>query len=146
MGTREDLVAAEDERWAELCAILAELPQDRMDEAITPDWSVKDLLAHVGCWMAEAAHVLERMRLGTWKRRRLDIDAMNAQFYEAFREADLKTVRTELESSRIRMLQEWQAIPEITEHAEEWFRESGPAHLDEHLPDLRRFAGRAETG
>jgi Mycothiol maleylpyruvate isomerase N-terminal domain len=142
MGKREELIRAEDERWLELFEILRGLPDARAHEVgVTAEWSVKDLLAHLGCWMAEAAHVLERKRLGTFERQPLDVEARNREFYEACRDLDLPTVRAEMESARTRMLQEWGALPEIDSIAEEWFRESGPAHLEEHLPDLRRFAG-----
>ena len=30
-------------------------------------------------------------------------------------------------------------LAEITPDADEWFRESGPEHIGEHLPDLERF-------
>jgi hypothetical protein len=40
------------------------------------------------------------------------------------------------------MFQEWAALPEVTADAEEWFVESGPAHVTEHLPELRAFLGR----
>lgn len=141
MSKREDLILAEDERWEQLSSLLEELPEDRMLEpGVAGEWSAKDLLAHIGCWMAEAARNLEQMRMGTWEQRRLDIDAMNREFVEAFRDADLELVRVEMEAARIRMLQEWHALSEISGAAEEWFVESGPAHLEEHLPQLRRFA------
>jgi hypothetical protein len=89
--------------------------------------------------MAEAAHVLERIRLGTYEDRKLEVDAMNRWFYEICRDLDLVGVKCGLQSSRVRMLQEWYALPDITPLAEEWFRESGPEHIDEHLPDLERF-------
>jgi hypothetical protein len=141
MGTREDLARAEEERWGELDSVLDGLPEERLGVVgVTPEWSAKDLMAHLACWMGEAAGVLERIRLGTWDRAPADIDGMNDRFYAQFRDADLATVRSELQANRARMLQEWQVVPEIDEDAEEWFRESGPSHLEEHLPELRRFA------
>src|SRR6266571_2099294 len=40
-------------------------------------------------------------------------------------------------SARIRMLTEWNALPEVTSKAEEWFAESGPDHYEEHMDRLR---------
>jgi hypothetical protein len=40
------------------------------------------------------------------------------------------------------MFQEWGALGEVTSSAEEWFVESGPAHVAEHHPELRAFLGR----
>jgi hypothetical protein len=137
---RYELVRAEDEQWAQLCGLLGGLDPETLERpGVTPDWTGKDLVAHLACWMAECANVLERMRLGTWERQPLDLDAMNARFYEACRDLDLPTIRAELESARTRMLQEWGWMGEQTPEAEEWFRESGPAHIEEHLPALRRF-------
>ena len=64
---------------------------------------------------------------------------MNRLFYEACKDLDLVAVRVGLQSARVRMLQEWYLLPEITQDADEWFRESGPEHIAEHLPDLERF-------
>jgi hypothetical protein len=37
---------------------------------------------------------------------------------------------------------EWAALPKVTPEAEEWFRESGPEHYQEHLDDLRAWVGK----
>jgi Mycothiol maleylpyruvate isomerase N-terminal domain len=137
---RLELILAEDERWAALCGLIEGVPAERLLEAgVTPEWSVKDLLAHIGSWMAEAACVLERIRLGTYQSRSLHVDEMNRQFYDAWKDQALPIVWAELESARTRMYQEWGALQQITPEAEEWFVESGPDHFDEHLPALRAF-------
>ena len=89
--------------------------------------------------MAEAGHVLEQVRIGTYQRREVDLEAMNQVFYEANQDVPLALVRAELFSSRTRMLQEWNALSEPTPLAEEWFTESGALHYREHLDDLRRW-------
>jgi hypothetical protein len=140
MDRREELLREDDEAWMQLHDVLERLTADQMTEpGLTDEWTVKDLLAHFGCWMAEAAHVLERIRLGTYERTKLDVDAMNLTFYEACRDLDLLAVKCGFQSSRVRMLQEWYLMPEITPVAEEWFRESGPEHISEHMGDLNRF-------
>ena len=139
---RHELIDEEDARWSELCAALAGVPHDRMLEpGVTEQWSGKDLLAHLGCWMAEAANALECIRLGTWEPNKLDVDAMNARFYEAMKDQSYRDVRAEMEAARTRMFQEWGALAVVTHEAEEWFVESGPAHISEHLPQLRAFLG-----
>lgn len=141
---RRELIDQEDARWADLCTALDGVPHDRLLEpGVTEDWTGKDLLAHLGCWMAEAANMLELMRFGNYEERTLDLDAMNAEFYEAMRDQPLRDVRAEMEAARTRMFQEWAALPEVTAAAEEWFVESGPAHIAEHLPQLRTFLGRS---
>jgi hypothetical protein len=140
---RRELILEEDARWADLHAALHGVPHERLEEpGVTDLWSSKDLLAHLGCWMAEAANQLEQMRMGTYESRKLDLDAMNAEFYEATRDQSLRDVWAEMEAARTRMFQEWSALSEITRDAEEWFVESGPAHVAEHLPQLLAFLGR----
>jgi len=134
------LVRDEDEGYEALSSLLARLrPQDLAEPGLTPEWSVKDLLAHLGCWMAEAAHVIERIRLGTWEETRTDVDDKNREFYDACCDLDTRAVKCELWSARAMLLHAWGALPEVTPAAEEWFVESGPAHYREHLPDLERF-------
>ena len=147
MDRRVQLVREEDEGYGALSALLAGLtPEDLVAPGLTAEWTTKDLLAHLGSWMAEASHVLERIRLGTWERGRVDVDSKNRQFYDACCDLDVPAVRCELWSARSRMLQEWGALPELTPLAEEWFVESGAAHYREHLPDLERFvAGRRSS-
>jgi hypothetical protein len=140
---KRKLLRLEDGRWEAFEAELERVRPDQMLElGVTPDWSVKDLLAHMGCWMAEAGLVLEQLRFGTYEGWDRDIDEVNAEFYEACKDLDLVSVRAEWYASRTRMLLAWFALEVIDAVAAEWFRESGPEHHDEHLPDLRGFADR----
>jgi uncharacterized protein (TIGR03083 family) len=140
MDRRDELLREEDRAWERFDELIDELPDERFTEpGLTEDWTVKDLLGHLAYWMAEAAHVFERQHYGTYEKSSLDVDAVNKDVYEAMKDLDLPTVRAELESARIRMLQELFALPELTPEAEEWFVESGPGHIEEHLPDLERF-------
>ncbi len=140
---KQELILEEDARWAELCAALDGVPHDRLLEpGLNETWNGKDLLAHLGCWMAEAANVLEQIRFGTYEPRSIDLDAMNARFYEATRDQTLRDIWAEMEAARTRMFQEWGLLPEITHRAEEWFVESGPAHITEHLPQLQAYLQR----
>ena len=140
MGRREELLREDDLAWITLMELLEPLPAEVVvAPGFTEDWTVKDFMAHLGCWMAQCAHVLERIRLRTWQRTEVDVDAMNRLFYEACKDLDLVAVKVGLQSARVRMLQEWYLLPEITQDADEWFRESGPEHIAEHLPDLERF-------
>lgn len=140
MDRREELLSEDDRAWQVFMDILERLGPDQLTApGLTEDWTVKDLMAHMACWMAQAAHVLERIRLGTWEKTPIDVDAMNRAFYEACKDLDLVAVKSGLQSSRVRMLQEWYELPQITPDADEWFRESGPEHIGEHLPDLERF-------
>ena len=48
-----------------------------------PDWTVRDVVAHLGTWLAEAQAQLEQITAGTYEGHDIDIDAMNATFLAA---------------------------------------------------------------
>lgn len=148
MTTKRERAAEEDLGWRNFEDLLQTLSPAQMQEpGYTPEgWSVKDLMAHVGCWMAEAGRELQRMRVGTYDDRPLDVDAMNREFYEANKDLPLPMIRAELFSSRIRMLQEWNALAEVIPDAEDWFVESGPNHYREHFPRLQAWAEELRAG
>jgi hypothetical protein len=100
---------------------------------------VKDLVAHMASWFAEAAMMLEQMRMGTYSRERLDVDGLNQQWFETWRDKDMSIVKTELMAARARMLEEWDRLPEADEEARRWFYESTAEHYDEHMPRLREW-------
>src|SRR5205085_7793661 len=107
-STRRALMAEEDRLWAELHGLVDSLPED---EVATPGyfaegWSAKDLVAHIGSWLAEAGIILERIRFGTYRPDEIDIDSMNQQFYEAMKDVSFQTVRAQASAARSRMLHE----------------------------------------
>ena len=65
----EALLAAEEAAWHELRVELDRLTDEEMERpGLTPDgWSVKDVLFHIGAWIADCGVQLERMRIGTLK-------------------------------------------------------------------------------
>ena len=137
---RTEMIREEDRGWAELLQLVESLSPAEMEHpGLTEEWSVKDLLGHLASWWAEAAHVLERVRFGTYERSKIDVDAMNRRFQDAYRDLELKTIQAELWSSRNRALEELGRLTEVNDIAREWFVESGAEHYQEHLKDLRRF-------
>jgi Mycothiol maleylpyruvate isomerase N-terminal domain len=135
-----ELVKAEDEGWIEVNGLVESLPPAHIEEkGYFPEWSVKDLVGHLGAWMAEAGVSLERIRMGTYRPEHQDVDELNARFFDAMKDQPFGVVRAECWSARNRMLVEWDLLPEVTTPAEEWFAESGPAHYDEHVPRLREW-------
>jgi Mycothiol maleylpyruvate isomerase N-terminal domain len=143
VGIREDLVRAEDEGWGEFWPLAASLSREQLvQDGYYPDWSVKDLLAHVGSWQAEASSMLERIRMGTYEPWTAEEDPINREWWEIWREVDLDAVLAHLHSSRARMLEEWSWMPEdrLDREAVSWFEDSGPSHYREHLTRLREWA------
>ena len=138
--TRTELCRDEDAAWAELVGLLESLTPEQAEEpGYYPDWSVKDLMAHVASWQAEAEMAFQQMRNGTYRPAPLDVDELNRRFHEANRDQPLPVVRAELWAARTRMLAELNALPAVTEEAARWFLESGPEHYREHLPRLRQW-------
>ena len=140
MDLKREVGVLEDRAWGELWGLLESIDPGRLEQSgYSEDWSAKDLMAHIGCWQAEAVQVLEQIRCGTYVRFPIDVDAFNTRFREATRDLPIRVVWAELCSARTRMLQEWSALPDVTAAAEEWFVESGPAHYAEHVVRLREW-------
>jgi hypothetical protein len=132
----------EHERFDELLMLIAGLDAEQRERPgyFTEDnWSVKDLVAHLGSWMAEAQVQLLQIEAGTYVDEPLDIDGLNAQFLAALRDQPWATCWNQLLSARAMMLSVWARLPERTEPADRWVRKSGADHLDEHLPRLREW-------
>ena len=139
---KREMFSAEDRGWVEFIGAIESLsPEQAETPGYYPErWSVKDLVAHIAAWQAEAGRILEQIRFGTFGGEPIDLDAMNRQFFEANRDLPLAVVRAECWSARTRMLTEMNLLPEVTPDAEEWFVESGAEHYGEHLPRLREWA------
>jgi hypothetical protein len=133
---------AEEERlWTELRELVDSLPGDKVEEPgyFQEGWSAKDLIAHLGSWLAEAGVVLERIRFGTYRPEEIDVDAMNKEFYEAMRDVPFPVVRAQAIAARTRMLRAWLSLAEDSPEADRWIGKSGPEHDAEHLPRLREW-------
>jgi hypothetical protein len=139
-STKRELMEEEDRLWAELHHLVDSLPQDKvaMPGYYVEGWSAKDLLAHIGSWLAQAGVVLERIRFGTYRPEEIDIDSMNRQFYEAMKDVPFQTVRAQASAARSRMLGAWGSVGDSPE-ADTWIRKAGPEHYAEHLPRLREW-------
>jgi len=138
---RARLVREEVEGWVRLHAVLDRIPRERLEEpGVTDDgWSPKDVLFHVGAWLAEAARQLERIREGTYAPEDDTVEDRNAAWFALSKTLDVLTVRAELESSRVMALEALAALVELTPDAREWFEESAGLHYAEHVPDLIRW-------
>ena len=136
------LLEEEERLWTDLHALVASLPEDRVEEPgyFAEGWSAKDLLAHIGSWLAEAGRVLEQIRFGTYRPEEIDVDEMNRVFFEAMRDVPLSDVRLQAIASRNRMLWAWRSVTERSEEADRWIAKAGPEHYAEHLPRLREWA------
>ncbi len=119
----------ERERWTEIvdsCRSLSDVERLRPGYFRDPDWSVKDLVGHLGTWMAEAEIQLLRIEAGTY--------------------VEEPTAWAQAFSARAQMLTVWGRLRERTEAADRWVRKSGAEHYGEHLPRLRAWVVELRTG
>ena len=138
---RRELLAEEDRLWTELHGLVDSLPPARVDEPgyFVEGWSAKDLVGHIGSWLAEAGVVLERIRAGTYRPEEIDIDAMNETFHDAMHDVAFPDVRAQAIVARNRMVRAWRSLPVEDPEADRWIRKAGPEHYEEHLPRLREW-------
>jgi Mycothiol maleylpyruvate isomerase N-terminal domain len=140
-SSKPELLAEEDRLWSDLHGLVDALPADEVEEPgyFVEGWSAKDLVAHIGSWLAEAGAVLERIRFGTYRPEEIDIDVMNKAFYDAMHDAAFADVRAQGIAARNQMLRAWRSLPEDSPEADRRIGKAGPEHYAEHLPRLREW-------
>ena len=113
-----------------------------------PSWSVRDVVGHIGTWLAEAENQFEQIRAGTYQGHAFDVDALNAVFLDALRDQPWEVVWVQANAGRTRMRQAWTELREPSEEAAWWIRKSAVEHYEEHLPRLAAWVGelRARRG
>jgi len=133
-------IEAEQAGWQELLDLLDCLDSTEVDRPgyyRDPAWSVVDLVAHLGMWLAEAGIQLERIQAGTYERADVDIEALNAEFRSGMHGQPWSVVLTQAQASRYRMLEVWYALPSRNDAAAWWVAKAGAEHYREHLGRLR---------
>jgi hypothetical protein len=144
-GAPDEIVAAiEDERrgWNELATLVGSVTTDeRAIEGyyVSPDWSILDVLGHIGAWLAEGHLQLERIGAGTYVHAEVDIDAINAQLLDALHGQTWAVTWTQANAARTMLLQRLAGLGGVGEDARWWIRKAGPDHYAEHLPRLREW-------
>ena len=140
------LIDREHEAWSELTALVRALIDD--ERAMPgyyrdPDWTVIDLVGHIGAWLAEGHLQLERIRGGSYRAAEVDIDAINAELLDALRGQSWSVVWTQANAARSKLLEAWRELlePESNAGADAswWIAKAGPDHYAEHLPRLRAW-------
>jgi hypothetical protein len=142
-----ELLAEEERLWTELHRLVDSLPEEEVAEPgyFVEGWSAKDLVAHIGSWLAEAGVVLEQIRFGTFRPEEIDIDTMNEAFHEAMHDVSFPVVRAQGIAARNRMLRAWRSLPEDSPEADRWISKAGPEHYAEHLPRLREWVREVQS-
>jgi len=128
-------IEAERVGWYAITGMVRQLTPAECEEPgyyENPDWSIRDVIAHLGTWLAEAQVQLERMDVGTYEGHDIDVDAMNAAFLEAMAGQPWNVAWVQAHAARTRMLIEWYSHLARTDEAAWWIRKSGSDHYAEH--------------
>ena len=104
-----------------------------------PDWTVRDVVGHLGAWLAEAQRQFERISAGTYEGHDVDVDALNAVFLAALADQPWEVAWLQATTGRTRMLDEWYRLREPSDEAAWWIRKAACDHYDEHLGRLREW-------
>jgi Mycothiol maleylpyruvate isomerase N-terminal domain len=137
-----DQVEAERAGWYEIAALIRRLrPEECMEGGYyrDPDWTVRDVVGHLGTWLAEGEVQLERIAAGTSEGHDIDIDALNASFLEAMRDQPWDVTWTQTNAARTRVLQVLATMREPSDESAWWIAKVGADHYAEHLPRLREW-------
>ena len=135
-------IEAERRGWYDMIDLVRRLTPD---ECVVPgyfhdpDWTVRDVVAHLGTWLAEAQVQFERMRAGTYEGHDIDIDARNAELLALMEGQPWEVAWVQANAARTRMIEEWWLLREQTEEALWWIRKAAADHYAEHLPRLREW-------
>jgi hypothetical protein len=135
-------IEAEHEGWYELVSLVRSLTLEECLEPgyyRNPDWSVRDVVAHLGTWLAEAQVQFERISVGTYEGHDVDVEALNAALLEGMAGQPWEVAWLQANAGRTRMLEEWFALREPSEEAAWWIRKGAAEHFAEHLDRLREW-------
>ena len=132
----------EREGWYELVRLVRLLtPEECLEPGYyrDPDWTVRDVVAHLGTWLAEAQAQFERIGGGTYEGHDIDIDALNAELLEGMAGQPWDVAWLQANAGRTRMLEEWYALRKPTDEAAWWIRKAAAEHFADHLDRLREW-------
>jgi hypothetical protein len=135
-------IDAERRGWYELVALVRSLTPDEClvpGYYSDPDWTVRDVVAHLGTWLAQAEIQFERITAGTYGGNDIDIDGLNASMLDAMHGQPWEIAWVQANSARSRMLDEWWHVREPSDDAAWWIRKTGGEHYLEHLERLREW-------
>ncbi len=135
-------IEAERAGWYELLGLVRSLtPEECLEPGYyaDPAWSVGDVVAHLGTWLAEAEVQFERIAAGTYEGHEIDIDELNAAFLATMAGQPWAIAWLQANAGRTMMLETWYALSEPNDEAAWWIRKSGAEHFAEHLPRLREW-------
>jgi uncharacterized protein (TIGR03083 family) len=132
-----------DEQWRELLKTLDGIPEDRLEEpGACGDWSLKNLMGHLGFWDDLAVRKIERVLAGQ-PAEAVDFQALNEADHAARLGRTLAEERSAMHQAHAAMVERLESVAGI---------EAGPideaispdtyGHYAEHIPDIRDWRQR----
>ena len=151
---RQQLIKRLDGAWSALRESYAGLPDTRLIEpCVTGNWSVKDILAHVTTWEAEALKYLPLIIAGGTPPKYVTyggINAFNAQMAEQKHNLALSDVLEQLDETHRRLIELVERTPEDQFARETRFRRrlrlDTYSHYPEHARAIREWRGQRSAG
>jgi hypothetical protein len=135
-------IDAEERSWYEIASLVRSLTtEERLVPGYyrDPDWSVRDLVGHLGTWLAEAATQFEQIMAGTYAGHDVDIDGLNAQFLAAMVGQPWEVAWSQANAGRTVMRQAWADLTAPNDEAAWWIRKSAVEHYADHLGRLHEW-------
>jgi hypothetical protein len=127
--------------WYELVGLIRGLTlEERLEPGYAHDWTVRDVVAHLGTWLTLAEIQLERMHAGSYEGHDVDAEELDASFHAAMRDQPWEVAWVVLNAGRTRMLDACSTLGYEGEEPAWWIRTSGGDHYVEHLARLRDWA------
>lgn len=75
-----------------------------------PDWTLRDVVAHLGTWLAETQVQFERIGAGTYEGHDVDVDALNAALLAGMAGQPWEVAWVQAQAARTWMLEAWYAL------------------------------------
>ncbi len=141
-------IAAEEHSWYEIAGLVRSLTAPEQLEPgyyRDPDWSVRDLVGHLGTWLAEAATQFDRMVAGTYDGHDVDIHGLNAQFLAAMVGQPWDVAWSQANAGRTIMRQSWTRLTMPNDEAAWWIRKSAVEHYADHVGQLHEWVDELVT-
>ena len=152
---RAEFLRQGDELWDALWAKLGALTDEQLQRlgASGPDWSGKDVLAHLGHWHDHALEGISAMVEGREPTSRSDFDDWNARWFAEDSALTAAEARSRCEASREALRSYLAALTDdqwaesthtwsdgVTEHIYQWADTNMGEHYREHLDELAKVA------
>lgn len=145
---RAEVLADEDQAWADLMEAIAAVPADRrVTEGVVPGWSTHDVLWHTAYWVRPGADALELIRRGQPEPANEEpAEAENAAIAEDGRKLSWDEVMGTFDRNRASARESLEAFDgDVPESALPFFVDYTTDHYREHESQIRAFTQQSAT-